>query len=764
MSDFQDRNPFPDDPAGPRGPEGGGGATGGSVHQVVFRWDGNHGRQGTGMNAVAHSCDPGRAGELGRELGPLLWVSGAAAARPSVVRTLSRDGDVLLVQRWPTTDRGGRPSTVSHVLIGDRQALGPGRCLGLAYGGWREQATVEQASGRRPRIDCAKLDALAEGRRPGMLELLPGVERALILATAELLRDPAQRVSLLLEEQAPRGWPRRDEVPLVYLGLFLLFGSWLGRPWTFATCDAVDTHPLRLMSVPRWEPDSGGFGPLARVVGRVPDRVRFEHRAAARLVGHLLAHRQAPPGVPQLADGLADGASWSWERRRARLQEILDTSRPSGARSAAPAPRAADPGREVRQDRGDREWYQDEDRNRDREPDHRVDRRVEEARTTTAPEPPREPYPEPEPRREAYPGQGPDREPYPEPGREAYPEPGREAYPEPGPHHEAHPESRREPYQEPDPHHEAYPEASRRPYPHSTSAGRSPAAPPRPLQALRSGVHGPGEPSGPASDDGFPTPVPATSNDHDAHDAHDAHDVYDVLHRELRAYRHREDDGGRRGILTADLRTRSDELLLRELCSGELPPDSVDLVLDELGRADRVEARDPETRHRLCAEVLRNGLYLTPRGPGTEHASRKALVDRAAELFTWAVAPLARDGRHLRDLQELLYRMSRDPDPLTGNWLRRSIVEPANGRPPDLPPVLWSQIVRDAMNRNDRPPSVPPAPRRTAEPPPPAPAPDPPTAVARLTDLINKPGCVTVGACVLLVVIAGFIAAVVLTT
>ncbi|GAA4965397.1 hypothetical protein GCM10023238_36290 [Streptomyces heliomycini] len=80
MSDFQDRNPFPDDPAGPRGPEGGGGATGGSVHQVVFRWDGNHGRQGTGMNAVAHSCDPGRAGELGRELGPLLWVSGAAAA------------------------------------------------------------------------------------------------------------------------------------------------------------------------------------------------------------------------------------------------------------------------------------------------------------------------------------------------------------------------------------------------------------------------------------------------------------------------------------------------------------------------------------------------------------------------------------------------------------------------------------------------------------------------------------------------------------
>lgn len=691
MSDFQDRNPFPGGPAGPRGPEGGGGATGGPVHQVVFRWDGNHGRQGTGMNAVAHSCDPGRAEELGRELGPLLWVSGTAAARPSVVRTLSRDGDVLLVQRWPTTDRGGRPSTVSHVLIGDRGTLEPGRCLGLAYGGWRKRETAEQASGHQPGIDCAKLDELAEGRRPDMLKLLPRVERALILVTAELLRDPAQRVSLLLEEETPRGWPHRDEVPLVYLGLFLLFGSWLGRPWTFATCDAVDTHPLRLMSVPRWEPDSGGSGPLARVVGRRPDRVQFEHRAAARLVGHLLAHRQAPPGVPQLADGLADGASWNWERRRARLQEILDTNRPSGARTAAPAPRAVDPGPEGKPDQEERdqerERYQGKERDRDREPAREPDHRVEETdRTTTAPEPYPEPYPEPEP----------------EPHREPYPEPRR------GPSPEAH----------------------RRPYPDSTPAGRPTAAPPHFLQPR---AHGSGEPSGTVSDGGFPAPVPTTtSNDHAAY----------VLHRELREYRRREGDGSRRSTLMADLRTRSDELLLHELCSGELPPDSVDLVLHELGSADRVEVRDLETRHRLCAEVLRNGLYLTPQGPDAEHASRKAMVDRAAELFTWAVVPLARDGRYLLDLQELLYRMSRDPDPITGNWLRQSIVEPANGQAPDLPPALWSQIVRDVMSRNDRLPSAPPAPRHTPAPPrPSAFTPDPPTAVARISDLISKPGC-----------------------
>ncbi|MFE4646568.1 hypothetical protein ACFRFS_37150, partial [Streptomyces sp. NPDC056730] len=119
MNDFEEQRPSRRTAGGMSG-AGGSGAAGsgsGSVHQVVFRWDGNQGRQGTGMTAVAHSCPAGRAEELGRELGPLLWVSGTAAPRQSVVRVLSRDGDVMLVQRWPTTDRGGRPSTVSHVLI-----------------------------------------------------------------------------------------------------------------------------------------------------------------------------------------------------------------------------------------------------------------------------------------------------------------------------------------------------------------------------------------------------------------------------------------------------------------------------------------------------------------------------------------------------------------------------------------------------------------------------------------------------------------------
>lgn len=233
MSELRDRGPAHGEPTGARGPADG--DTEGSVHQVVFRWDGNHGRQGTGMSAVARSCSADRAEEVGRELGPLLWVSGAAAGRPSVVRAVSRDGDVLLVQRWPTTDRAGRPSTVSHVLVGAPAALRPRRCFGLSYGGWGNRDSAEQASGRLHPIACAELGALARDRGPGMVAALPTVKHALLLVTAEWLRDPAQRVSLLVQDENPPGWPDREATPLVFLGLYQLFGRWLPQNWTFAT-------------------------------------------------------------------------------------------------------------------------------------------------------------------------------------------------------------------------------------------------------------------------------------------------------------------------------------------------------------------------------------------------------------------------------------------------------------------------------------------------------------------------------------------------
>ncbi|PVE12579.1 hypothetical protein [Streptomyces scopuliridis] len=641
MNDFQEQRPS--QRAG--GGAGGSGAAG-SVHQVIFRWDGNQGRQGTGMTAVAHSCPAERAEELGRELGPLLWVSGTAAPRQSVVRMLSRDGDVMLVQRWPTTDRGGRPSTVSHVLIGDPRTLKTRQCLGLAYGGWGSRESAEKAAGRLRAVECAELDAVARKRLPGMRQQLPTVRNALILVTAEWLRDPAQRVSLLMDElltdgEKLPGWPDQDAVPLVYLGLFMLFGSWLGQEWTFATYDTVDTHQLRLTCVPRWEPDAGGSGPLARVMGRSPAKPQFEHMAAARLVDHVLAHPADSPGVPQLVDGLRDGARLEWARRRLLLKEILYADRREPPlRSATPAP--------------------------------------------TAPAP--EPEPEPAPVSVSPPTPAPAPEPAPEP-------------------------------------------------------------PPTPA----------------------PTPAPTTGYPQAA-TAHEARS----LHAELRV--HRRGNALHRGLLAERLRTLSDGLLLDELRSADLPQDSVELLLDELGSDHRVRVRRTGMRHELCAEVLRNGLYYTPNRPDPEPLSRTAMAKRAADLFTWAVAPLARDERYLRDLQELLHRMGRDRHPTAGNWLWQSIITPRNGEVPDLPPVVWQQILRDVITQNTAPPSppatptaptAPTAPQAPRAPQPPqvpqvpqlprmpqaVPAspttqqpsptrPSPPALATRLSELATSPGCV----------------------
>ncbi|MFE2608955.1 hypothetical protein [Streptomyces mirabilis] len=691
MSDFQDRvSDFRDrrspaahgEQAGAHGP--GGGGTGGSVHQVVFRWDGNQGRQGTGMKAVAHSCPAERAEELGRELGPLLWVSGTAAARQSVVRTLSRDGDVMLVQRWPTTDRGGRPSTISHVLIGDPGTLKIRQCLGLSYGGWGGRESAEKASGRLRVIECAQLDARARKRLPAMLELLPAVKHALILVAAEWLRDPAQRVSLLAEEKGQPGWPEQDTVPVAYLGLFLLFGRWLGQEWTFATHDTVDTHQLRLTCVPHWEPDAGGAGPLARVTGR---RVtpRFEHKAAARLVDHLLdrlrAHPDATAGVPQLVDELAGGAGLEWARRRVLLHEILSTDRRTGTRTdaPAPAPRSAEPGPVGEGDEGG------EDRER-----------------AETPPPPRLPKPYPYP------------DPYLDPRPDVYADSRPDVYADSRPdvYSDPHPDSYADPY--PDTYAAPAPEDS------------PPMAPPRPPRA--------------------PVQAPVRTPAHEAYGLHQ--DLLD----------HRRGNHMQRGLLAARLRTLPDELLLGELRSADLPPESVELLLDELGNEQRLQERRPEMRHDLCAEVLHNGLYFTPYGQGPEPVSRTAMVTRAADLFTWAVAPLAREERYLRDLRELLHRMTRDSHPTGGNWLRQSIIAPANGQVPDLPPVLWQQILRDVLSRGERAPSAQPSPAApqpssasrapytvpdpTTAPEPSSTPPRPPTLTSRLSDLTNNPGCV----------------------
>ncbi|MBB5933907.1 hypothetical protein [Streptomyces zagrosensis] len=595
MSDFQERpahrTPSGSDTAHQADHE----AHGAHVDQVFLRWDGNQGRQGTGMKAVAHSCHPERAAELGRELGPLLWVSGTTSPRRSVVRTMSRDGHVMLIQRWPTTDPSGRPSTVSHVLIGEPGSLKTRQCIGLAHGGWSKREYAETVTGELPPLECATLAALARERLNGMSAALPMVRKALTLVTAEWLRDPTQRVSLLADGAVLPHWPERDAVPLVYLGLFMLFGSWFRQEWTFATYDTVDTHQLRLMCVPRWEPDTGGTGPLARVMGRPPAHSEFEQGAAARLVEYLLTHPTEVAGLPQLVKELQDGTELSWAQRSARLRKILAPTRAPSARTTPAAP---------------------------------------------SPTPPAAPH---------------------------------------------------------------------APTPAAPAPAAWQAAPGAGQQALTHEAPG--------------------------------------LHAALRDRKH--GNPMQRGLLREhlreQLRTVSDEVLLHEMHLGELPRPSLELLLDELGRAPRVQARQPATQHKLCTVVLSNDLYIEPNGLGGEPVSRTDQVHRAADLFTWAVAPLARDERYLPDLRELLYRMFRDR-PTAESWLRVSIIAPHSGVAPDLPPTLWQQILRDML----QPSQVPPAAAHTSfAGSVPASAPElavdasaPNSLADRFSDLLTSPGCV----------------------
>ncbi|MCS0635313.1 hypothetical protein NX801_06505 [Streptomyces sp. LP05-1] len=311
-----------------------GGSPGGGVHQVFFRWDASRGPQGSGMAAVAHSCGPERATELAGELGPLLWVPGVR--RASVVRVPSHRGDILLVQRRPFTDRTGRPSTLSHAFVGDRHSLPPELCLALAYQGWGSPQGAEEAAGELRVVERERLRRLAEGRLPEMVRRLPEVARPLTLIAAEWLRDPRRRVSLLA--QGPPD-DRGDTAALVGFGLFRLFADWLNQEWSFATYDAVDTHPVRLVSVPRWEPDAGGAGQLARVEDQPLTKAGLEHHVADLLVRQLLANPAAGPGVPQLTGRLRGGAALDWPDRRELLRGLLEAERHAVARRPASARR-----------------------------------------------------------------------------------------------------------------------------------------------------------------------------------------------------------------------------------------------------------------------------------------------------------------------------------------------------------------------------------------------------------------------------------------
>ncbi|MGQ4717943.1 hypothetical protein ACUN22_30220 [Streptomyces anulatus] len=545
---------------------------GGRLDQVVFRWDGNQGRSSTGMAAVAHSCSAERAESLRRELGPLLWVPGPGPApRASSVRVSSRAVGTVLLQRWPTLDRGGRPSTACHAVFGGADTLTPLRCLGLGGSAWSDRAVAETAAGGLPTLDGARLRATAAERLRDMFGELPTVKKPLMVVTAEWLRDPSRRLSLLAEEHELPGWPRLNTAPLLYLGLLSVFGDWFGTEWSYATYDTADTHPLRLTCVPEWSSQAAGARSLARIRLRLPAEGDVEMAAAKEMVEYVLDRPGAAPGVPHLTGELLSGARLPRQERREALRRMLNARH---APAPAPAPEERD--RHVRQE----DRYGQEDRQEDR---YTSDLR-EEGRYDGRQDREEDRYPSDHRQEDRYTRQ--DRE-----GR--------------------HEQERRR------------------------------------------------------------------------------------LQEELLV--HQRVDAAQSARLAARLRDLRDDPLLTLLCADGLPWASRDLVLNELARPGRRRSRDEATAHALCTEVLRHNLYFRPGRPEADSPSAPEMRERAAELFSWAVAPLVRDPHRAPDLRPLFNIVLKDGRGTGMEWLRRILVAPPGGRAPDLPPQLWQQVVTDLL-------------------------------------------------------------------
>lgn len=562
---------------------------GGRLDQVVFRWDGNQGRSHAGMAAVAHSCSVERAESLRRELGPLLWVSGPGPApRPSSVRVSSRAVGTVLLQRWPTLDRGGRPSTACHAVFGDADTLTPLTCLGLGGNAWSRRAVAETATGGLKPLDGDRLRATAAERLRDMTGELPTVQKPLAVVVAEWLRDPSRRLSLLAEENDLPDWPRLNRAPLLYLGLLSVFGDWFGTEWSYATYDTADTHALRLTCVPGWTSQAANARSLARIRLRLPAEKDVEMSAAVAMVDHLLGDPGAAPGVPHLAGELRSGATMSRPERREALRRMLNARK-------APAPR-----REREREREDR--YVQEERYGQPEPYEQEERYEHESRTL------------------------PETRPVPE---------------------ERHV---REERNVPEERHAA--------------------------QRLR---------------------VPEER--HTAEEHHVAESRHERERRRLEEELlvHQRVDAAQSARLAARLRDLRDSALLTLLQAEGLPWASRDLVLGELARADRQRSRDEAAAHELCTEVLRHNLYFRPGRSEADSPSVPEMRERAAELFSWAVAPLVRDPLRAPDLRPLFNIVLKDGRGTGMEWLRLILVMPPGGRAPDLPPQLWQQIVTDLL-------------------------------------------------------------------
>ncbi|WP_050515000.1 hypothetical protein [Streptomyces rimosus] len=307
-----------------------------TVHQIVFRWDADHAVGGAGVGPVAWSGNRDGLEPIYRRIAPLLRVPDETAreslARVELPAEAGHEKSVLLIRRIPDRDRGGRPSTCSHALLGSASVLTPGRCLGLHDWRWEGSGVnLREVEGRT--LDCVPARTLwtaADRTAPALTERTGRFPEELTAVLAERLRRPRRRLSVL-DRTGGEG-----PVPVLW-GLRQLVGPALPDSWSFATHDTRDGGPFRYVFVPRWPVSATQDQQLTRLdparAGRAtsggdgpddgpPDHGGQARDAAERLVDHYLEHRYDPEALRETRRALAERRVFEQERLDERVRLV----------------------------------------------------------------------------------------------------------------------------------------------------------------------------------------------------------------------------------------------------------------------------------------------------------------------------------------------------------------------------------------------------------------------------------------------------------
>ncbi|MFE0513301.1 hypothetical protein [Streptomyces sp. NPDC058964] len=313
--------------------------------QIVFRWAGNRGRDGTGVTAVAYSCGKERAEELRDELATLLVVEGSDW--PSQVRHIrEKTGEVVVINRRRGSDAHGRGSTESHALIGSAGLLKARLCLtlsGLAVpvpmGG-----LFESDSRRLRRATHTELREAADREWARFAARVAAVRAPLSVVAAQLLRTPDHLMSVRVPEFSAAG---TNDTPLLIWGLCGIFGDWLGQDfWTYATYDTSDSHGLRVVGVPDWRRSATGDARVERIALRSAPEDEAQ-QIAAELVRRFLAEPNKAGEVRRVLGRCPRAAELPLPQRLHTLRQLLEATllpaaEPMGPAAVRPVP-AVDP-------------------------------------------------------------------------------------------------------------------------------------------------------------------------------------------------------------------------------------------------------------------------------------------------------------------------------------------------------------------------------------------------------------------------------------